>query len=174
MKHGGGKGKGTSFERDICTKLSLWMTNGQRKDCFWRSAISGGRATRLHKKGEQINTQAGDICAIDPAGHIFTDAFYIECKHYKDLRITSFLLSNTGPLAKFWPKTKVEAAKYGKRPMLIAKQNMYPTFVLLTKFTSTILPIRAEIDDCVLVLFDKLISVSIEELKAAMPIRRRM
>jgi len=45
MRKGGGKAKGASFERDICRRLSLWVSAGKQEDVFWRSAMSGGRST---------------------------------------------------------------------------------------------------------------------------------
>jgi hypothetical protein len=158
---GGGKSKGTAFERVLCVKLSLWVTDGQRKDVFWRSAISGGRATRRRLKGEVVRVQFGDICAIDPLGYPLTDVFLVECKHYKNLQITSFLLSNTGLLAKFWAKAKDEAVEYGRRPMLIAKQNNFPTFVLLPRSRSVKIRVCAEIyypQECMVVLLEDMLA----------------
>lgn len=163
MIAGQGKSKGTAFERGVCAKLSLWITDGQRKDCLWRSAISGGRATRRRQKGEEVAVQLGDICAVDPLGHALTDIFFVECKHYKKLDIVSFLLSNTGVLAKFWSKAKDEAEKYDKHPMLIAKQNNFPTFVLLRRSRSALgAKIRADLyypQECTLILLDDLLIV---------------
>ena len=50
-KPGYGKQKGGEYERTVCKKLSLWVSNGTRDDIFWRSAMSGGRATLQRKKG---------------------------------------------------------------------------------------------------------------------------
>jgi hypothetical protein len=43
------------------------------------------------------------------------------------------LLTGKGNLVKFWAIAKEQAAKYKKLPVLIAKQNMQPAFVLLSK-----------------------------------------
>ena len=37
MRSGGGKQKGSAFEREICKKLSLWFTENERDDIFFRS-----------------------------------------------------------------------------------------------------------------------------------------
>jgi hypothetical protein len=132
MKRGGGKGKGSAFERKVCAALSLWVTKGKHKDVFWRSSMSGGRATIHVKRGDK-NRQAGDIAAVTPEGHEFTDAFLIECKHLKNLSIQGFFLSGIGPLAGFWAKAKKQARDHGKRPMIIARQNLYPTIVITTR-----------------------------------------
>lgn len=130
MRKGGGKQKGAAFERHICQALSLWLSGGERQDLLWRSAMSGGRATVAHKKGVKLTTQGGDISAIDPLGAVLTDNFCIEVKFYKDLDIQAFLLGK-GKLTAFWKQVTRDASRYGKEPMLIAKQNIYPTMVLV-------------------------------------------
>lgn len=132
MRAGGGKQKGSAFERDVCKKLSEWITYGKRTDVFWRTAMSGGRATVASKRGIDVR-QAGDICAVAPEGFGFADRYYVECKFYKDLGIESFLFKNKGTLAGFWAKAIKESVKLKKRPMLIAKQNGLPPFVMMTE-----------------------------------------
>lgn len=73
-------GKGSAFEREICTKLSLWWTDGENDAVFWRTANSGGRATTRGKKGKGTKGQHGDIAAIDPIGEPFTRLLTIEIK----------------------------------------------------------------------------------------------
>lgn len=127
MKRGHGKQKGSAFERQLCHQLSLWVSGGQQKDLFWRSAMSGGRATVA--RGEV--RQAGDICAVAPEGHSLTNRFYIEAKFYADLAFDRFFLDGTGILLRFWEKTDQQASKYRRHPVLIAKQNLYPAVVLV-------------------------------------------
>lgn len=62
------KNKGSSFERDICKELSLWWTDGERDDVFWRTAGSGGRATNRMKQGQQTAGAYGDMTFVDPIG----------------------------------------------------------------------------------------------------------
>jgi hypothetical protein len=126
MRPGGGKQKGSAFEREVCTKLSLWLTNGKNKDVLWRSAMSGGRAT----VGRGQVRQCGDICSVSEEGHVLTNSYYIECKHYHDLQFNSFVLHGKGCLAKFWQTAKTEARKYGLHPVLIAKGNHFPAIVI--------------------------------------------
>lgn len=130
MRAGGGKQKGSAFEREVCTALSLWVSYGKHKDCFWRSAISGGRATMAFKRGEKLRRVAGDICATGPEGHALTDHYYIECKHYKALGIDRFIVCGTGKIGAFWRRTCKEASKYGRKPILIARQNGMPTLMI--------------------------------------------
>jgi hypothetical protein len=130
MRAGGGKTKGASFERKICVALSQWVSSKQRKDLFWRSAMSGGRATLGLRKGDKHLSQGGDVSAIDPLGAALTDRFCIEIKFYKDLDLAAFWLGH-GILFRFWERACSDAGKYSKQPMLIAKQNLYPTLVLV-------------------------------------------
>jgi len=123
------KAKGSSYERKVCKALSLWITDGKKADVFWRSAISGGRATVHHKKGVKIR-QSGDICSVAPEGHALTDQYFIEIKHVRDLEIDSLILRGTGCLARFWHKAVKQAYDHGKEPLLIAKQNNAPAMVI--------------------------------------------
>jgi hypothetical protein len=112
------KAKGGAFEREVCKVLSLWVSHGERTDLFWRSAMSGGRAT-VH--GRSVR-QCGDVCSVAPEGHVLTDRYYIECKHLKALQLFG-LIDGNGLLLKHWQKTVREATKYKLTPMLIARQN---------------------------------------------------
>jgi hypothetical protein len=125
MRKGGGKQKGAAFERLICKALSLWVTGGKRGDVFWRSAMSGGRAT--------IYTdvrQCGDICAVAPEGAPLVERYFIECKAYRDLQIGSWVITDKGNLAQFWKETKDQAEIHHREPLLIFRQNGWPTMML--------------------------------------------
>jgi len=126
MKHGGGSQKGATNERKVCRLLSLWVTHGKREDVFWRSAMSGGRATVAKRKGKILASQAGDISAVDEAGHTLTNYFYIETKHVKAIQLDRFIVTQTGPLVKYWKTVQLEARSYNKQPLLIVKQNLLP------------------------------------------------
>lgn len=132
MRSGGGKQKGASFERDVCRRLSLWVSNNKQEDVFWRSAMSGGRATVGHAKGKRMAAQAGDISCIHHTGSKFADLFTIECKFYRDLNYTG-LITGKGHLVEFWHEAMLQGRRYSKHPMLIAKQNQYPPVVCLDK-----------------------------------------
>jgi len=125
------KRKGGAFERETCESLSLWVSKGERDDLFWRSAMSGGRATVKQKTGKANVSQGGDICAVDPRGHALVGPFAIECKFYKDLKLDCAFLRGYGPLIKFWREAVHMAKRQGKIPMLIAKQNGWPVLLIL-------------------------------------------
>src|SRR5574343_1504424 len=72
--------KGSAFEREVCKKLSLWWTHGERDDVFWRTAGSGARATTRSKGGRKTFGQYGDVQATDPIGQPLIDLFSIEIK----------------------------------------------------------------------------------------------
>jgi hypothetical protein len=144
MRKGGGKQKGASFERSVCKQLSLWMSHGTREDLYWRSAMSGGRATVAARKGTRLTAQAGDITAIDPEGEPLTRQFLLECKHYKNLQFSG-LLNGTGELSKFWKKLKDDSDSYLKRPLLIARQNSYPTIAVMDWTGLVILGLHADL-----------------------------
>src|SRR4051812_2899407 len=130
MRPGGGKQKGASFEREVCVLLSKWVTDGKREDVFWRSAMSGGRATVGHRKGKNHSSQVGDISCIHPAGHYFSETFAPECKFYADLNWHGLLIGK-GKLLDFWKEINTQAGRYNKLPFLVARQNRMPAFVCL-------------------------------------------
>ena len=85
-----GKGKGSAFERDICKKLSLWWSEGQNEDIFWRTAGSGARAKVRGKK--RTFGQYGDVQATDPIGQPLIDLCTIELKRgYNSSTLSDFL-----------------------------------------------------------------------------------
>jgi hypothetical protein len=126
MKKGGGKGKGSTFERKVCGILSLWLSNGVRDDLLWRSAISGGRATVAEKAGKKLAHVSGDICAVHPEGYPLVEAFFIECKHYRKLGFEALLFRSGGELWKFWQVALRKAKQQGKLPMMVVRQNGLP------------------------------------------------
>lgn len=130
MRAGAGKSKGASFEREVCRRLSLYLSGGRRDDLLWRSAMSGGRATIQFDAGRVNLTQSGDVTAVGMEAYDFVERTFVEVKHYRDLRIARSIVCGTGDLVAFWKKTVEESSKYGKRPMLVARQNLYPTLVV--------------------------------------------
>jgi hypothetical protein len=75
-----GKSKGGNFEREIAKELSLWWSDGEREDIFYRSHSSGGRFTVRNKAGKDTALQGGDITASDPKGEPLVKAWSIEIK----------------------------------------------------------------------------------------------
>lgn len=133
MRLGGGSQKGSAFERTVCRQLSHWLSGGKRDDLFWRSAMSGGRATLGLKKGMTRATQAGDVTAIDGRGlgAQFLRTFVVECKHVRSLELDKAVAKQTGAFVKYWAKHLGEAKAHGRSPFLVARQNRFPTLLFL-------------------------------------------
>lgn len=126
------KQKGSAFERAICRLLSLWISNTTNPNIFWRSSMSGGRAT-IGKSRQEVNIyESGDIAAISPEGYPYIERFFFELKHYNDLGIANFFLGRPSTLMKFWKTARKEALYYNKEPLLIVKENYVPDIVLFT------------------------------------------
>lgn len=131
MRSGGGKAKGSQFERDACVLLSQWISNKAQEDIFWRAAMSGGRATVAHKKsGKLLSSQVGDISCVHPAGSRFISAFAVECKFYAVLNYEG-LLTGKGKILQFWNEIKSQAKTHHKHPFMLARQNRMQTMVCL-------------------------------------------
>lgn len=166
MRKGGGKAKGAGFEREVCKKLSLWISKKKRTDLFWRSAMSGGRATLGRRRGEDLAHQAGDICAVHPEGHVLTNNYYLECKFYRNLEFDRFLFGE-GRLFDYWAKACEEALAYKREPMLVAKENFTPIMVLVRPeacldsevegYFGTYIKVP-HTEACILVAFDRMLN----------------
>jgi hypothetical protein len=132
-----GKQKGAAFERSVCQRLSLWVTDMRREDVYWRSAMSGGRATLKSRKGTGIkyDSQQGDICAVHKAGHALLGAFVAECKFYADLGIEAAAFGDMGKIGMFWEELEDQCSKCHslRLPFLVAKQNRKPELLLTNK-----------------------------------------
>lgn len=128
-----GKNKGGNFEREIAKKLSLWWTNNEREDIFYRSHSSGARFTSRKKAGKDTALQSGDITASDPIGAPLIEKWSIEIKtgygnKNKDGSITRWdvldLIDSKQKetvLQKMWSQCKKDAGN--KEPILIFRRN---------------------------------------------------
>ena len=122
-------GKGENFEREICKFFSLWITEQQRDDIFWRTSGSGGRAG--HRKAKNIETafSAGDMTFIDPKGEPFIRFFLIEIKRgYTDKISLLGLIDKTNKgqpkIIKWWDKGEKEKEDHNRKAaMLVFKRD---------------------------------------------------
>ena len=124
MKAGGGKRKGSGFERLIAKDLSLWISKGQRNDIFWRTHSSGSLGTNRRCKLEY-----GDIMAIDDAGKPLTDKYNIECRCGKFIKIAD-LVYKTGNMMQFLEEGIRNATESGRRPVWIFREHSKPIMVM--------------------------------------------
>lgn len=138
MKPGGGKQKGAAFERKMCKALSRWVSfpyHSDRDDLFWRSAMSGGRATLAKKDNTGRKLQEGDISALggtDEEAKLaakFLEFVSIECKFLADCKLESFIMDNKGPLRKALDQAS-ENCSYTKAPLVLAKSNRRDVIML--------------------------------------------
>lgn len=75
--------KGGRLERKVCKLLSTWWDPTAEDVLFWRTAGSGGRATRRRKRATPAKTahaHVGDVGAIDERGRDLTRLVTFECK----------------------------------------------------------------------------------------------
>lgn len=128
--------KGSKFEREIATTLSLWWTNNERDDIFWRTQGSGARATTRSKQKKTTKYQYGDITFTDPIGKPLIDLFLVEIKRGYTKELLLLDLLDRGKKAKdplflkFWTKAEIEK-KQGKRfySLLIFKRDRHQACV---------------------------------------------
>lgn len=140
--------KGSTFERDIARKLSLWWTDGDRDDVFWRTSQSGGRASVRAKKGQKTHGSYGDIAAVDPIGEPLIQTVTIELK--RGYKKWSFLdIMDKSPKAalqtfeKFWKQVKEDSKNAGTPySMIIFKRDRREPCVVTEMNIRTRFPIR--------------------------------
>jgi hypothetical protein len=72
--------KGSRYEREVCTSLSHWWSNGRDSDLFWRSSGSGARAKSRSRRNKKTRGQHGDVVSTDPSTKPFIDVFTLELK----------------------------------------------------------------------------------------------
>lgn len=140
------KGKGSAFEREIAKQLSLWWTEGERDDIFWRTNASGARFTARRKQGKTTEGQGGDITFTDPIGKGLIDVFSIELKTgystktktKKGLRFTNWCVldlidgSSAAPIfTKMWKQCVNDAEATERKPMLIFRRTLRSACVCL-------------------------------------------
>ena len=131
--------KGSSWEREISTILSLWWSQGKRDDIFWRTSGSGARAKTRSKTKQTTFGQYGDIQATDPIGQPLMDLCTIELKRgytkstFADLIETSTHASPK-PCAyeKFIQQARTDAKNAGVLTwILIVKRDRREALVLI-------------------------------------------
>lgn len=153
-QNGYGKRKGGAFEREIAVLLSLWVSKGERKDLYWRAAMSGGRATIQYKKGIDNKTQAGDLSCIDSSGEQLTNRYVIECKTYKNVHLDSIIYkysNKTDCVFNWWETLKSICIVQEKEPLLIFKQNGRPILIGMFPNKNTIIKDKKLIIDDMLI-----------------------
>lgn len=133
VRSGGGKAKGSSWERDVGKLLSLWLTNSERPDIFSRNVLSGGSFTLAEMAGVKSSRMAGDLMAAHPLAFRFLEHFQVECKHLADIGLEAYLFDPRGmtALGRIISLAKRQARHIGAEYMLVAKQNHKDALVMV-------------------------------------------
>jgi len=134
MRVGGSHQKGSTFERYVGLRLSLWLTGGARTDLFSRNVLSGGRFTQRSKTGLELAVP-GDLAAAHPLAIDFIQMFMVECKHHRDINLDVYLfdLQQKSSLAKIIQKAREQADMVNVVPLIIVKQNHRDAAVLMQR-----------------------------------------
>jgi hypothetical protein len=130
MNSVGSRNKGNQFERDMCRKMSLWISRGERTDLFMRNVASGGAFTMSLKRGSALGV-GGDMMAVHPLAHAFLDVFLTEYKHWRALNFEAALWNNRGEFARVITKAEKQAQEAGRHCFIVAKQNFRAPILLM-------------------------------------------
>lgn len=125
MRRGGGKAKGSKFERDSGKALSLWLTYDKHPDIFSRNVLSGGAFTRAETAKKVTARAPGDLMAAHPLAFKFLQKFSIECKHLKDIGLEAWLWDGQAKTSfgEIIDLARRQALSINLQYMVIAKQN---------------------------------------------------
>ena len=133
MKAGGGKSKGSAWEREVGKLLSLWLTNAERPDIFSRNVLSGGSFTLAEAAGKQSSRMAGDLMAAHPLAFRFLSRFSVECKHLANIGLDAFIFDPRmmSPLGHIIRQARRQARYTDAEYMIVAKQNRQDALVMV-------------------------------------------
>jgi len=130
--------KGPRFEREQAVTYSLWWTDNERDDIFWRTDGSGSRATNRARKGKKTRFQYGDMTFTDPIGQPLIDIFSFEFKFYYRYSMLGVFhnVSFDHDWLKFWAKAWRDAEESGRRSMLVTKMSYGEPICWVTRKTA--------------------------------------
>lgn len=138
--------KGSHFERQVATALSLWWSNGDFDDLAWRTSGSGGRATR--RGGKRTMNHYGDIGPTSDDMTPFFRVFCVELKFgYSKYSPYDMLDSLRGPgqLGKWWLKLSVTTLKSEARwPLMVWRRNGKKNIVILPRVCTETIGMHAK------------------------------
>jgi hypothetical protein len=131
--------KGDNFERSVCRALSLWWTEGERDDVFWRNR------TRITSDSPGALRQLGDLTATHTVGIPFIEVFNVELKTGysktkagKKHKVIPWdlldLIDGKGKIfLDFWEQTQTDAILSKRFPMLIFKRDYHNPVVVMRR-----------------------------------------
>jgi len=125
--------KGGTFERDLNTRLSLWISDGEHRDLFRRAVMSGGQFTNADRDGATGTKLPGDVAAAHPLAFALVNLFAIEAKNRKDIGLRVYMVDTKGTsfLAQTIEKTRLQATRHGVAWMVVAKEDRQPSLVFM-------------------------------------------
>jgi hypothetical protein len=130
------KNIGNSFERQFSKELSLWCSNGENDDLFYRDLSSGARAT-VRKKQMKESANDGDIIATDLNYKFFVNLFFIDTKSYKEFYpiIINHKNIKSNTIFQQWVKVCNDCPKH-KIPFMVCKirDRKTPQFIIVPKY----------------------------------------
>lgn len=151
MKSGGGKAKGSGYEREIAKFLTVWITGIEKPYLFWRSPSSGALCTIAN-----ADSVSGDIIPIRDEGKFLTNVFSVEVKtgypkadffqHFKGLK--------NDIIKDFWLQCCLDADKAKKYPMLIFKKSGLKPIVGINNTVRAELSDYVELPKSLMVIYD--------------------
>lgn len=131
--------KGSPFERETLKTLSLWWSEGEEDDIFWRTPGSGARATNRSKRTITTSNAYGDLAASDERGVAFTQLCVVEMKRgYKQWSPLDSLdkkpKMKPQVLEQFWKQVVDDCEKAGGRePIMIFRRDQRDTCIIITQ-----------------------------------------
>ena len=132
--------KGGENERAKCREWSLWFSNDEKDDLFWRSPGSGGRSKVRSKSSKTTDNAYGDLSSTSPIGEPLLRVVTIEVKkgYNRNLDLLSLIDSKSDKqeLQKFWRQVSTDAqnaqkAEWGSEPVLVVHRDRHLPIVFM-------------------------------------------
>lgn len=132
MKPGGGKAKGSSFERTAAKKLSDGLAPLNFRKTEGSGARTGGK--NFETLGQMFGADAlklfvGDVCPINEKESGCTFNFSVECKSYATSDSFETMVGGNANVFKWMKESIVDAAKISRKPLLVFKWNRTPIYI---------------------------------------------
>jgi len=125
--------KGSAYERKVAKRLSLWFSNGERDDLFYRTVGSGGRATQRFTAGKMTANSAGDLSSTDEVGAPFLQCVSVEIKKgYKQATLSQLFSARKPELLAFFAQSGTSAMQANvPNWLVIHKPDFQPEMVYM-------------------------------------------
>ena len=125
--------KGAAYERHCAKELSLWLTEDSTEDAIWRSASSGGRATRQAADGDQPEAHVGDLIPVMHEAQPFFHIFAVECKRVHALEWRKFLSAKNCNIRDYWQQAVDQAKVAKKKPFAMMREDNGADLIMVGK-----------------------------------------